>query len=703
MIDDNQLTPEEQSTDSTAGQNAPQGLPTQETTSHAGTEDQPTTPAESAETSAEGTPVSEEVAPAQPSVTTEWESTPEVVAEAAPEVADPSLPTSESDESVVDSSADEVEASDHTHTDYTQWSKQDLVTLLETTLIAVKEGTADLKATDAILKETKPVFEHIKAGERQEALQRFIEEGGDEEGFAYKADALTQKFDQLYGQIRGERVRHFQQAEKAREDNFTKKTELLNKLRELVENEEKSGAGEKSWDTFKQIQTDWKSAGNVSSAHNNTLWQTYHALVDRYFNNRNIYFELKELDRKRNMQAKIELIERVEKTAAAVQAGEEVSGKMLDDANELFEEFKHIGPAPKEVNEELWRRFKATLDTLYSKKREQNEALKTQSEEIYKLKEDIASLVATFTTFQSNSINEWNDKTKAILAIQDQWNAVKGPMPRDKGREMSQKFWGDIKTFFRNKGEFFRQLEAKRDENLRQKTALCEQVEALLESGQDSAETTQTVIELQRRWKSIGHVPEKMRDKIFDRFKKACDAFFERKRDKNAGIEKEFEANLAQKKALCDQIEQEAKSGDTDVDRLNAFKTQWAAIGFVPRKEIQPIQQRYIKAINSYVAAMGKLSAHEKEQLVLESEVELVKQERGRGGQVDLRGKENDIRRKIRTLEDEIAQMENNLAFFANSKNAEKIRLDFEKRIERSRKDLEQLQHQLRVVREAED
>jgi len=118
---------------------------------------------------------------------------------------------------------------------------------------------------------------------------------------------------------------------------------------------------------------------------------------------------------------------------------------------------------------------------------------------------------------------------------------------------------------------------------------------------------------------------------------------------------------------------------------------------------MQNIQQRYIKAVNSYVAAMGKLSAHEKEQLVLESEVELIKQDRSRGGSGDLRGRENDIRRKIRTLEDEIAQMENNLAFFANSKNADKIKLDFEKRIDRSRKDLEQLQHQLRVVREAED
>lgn len=710
MIDDNQLTPEEQPTE----MNAPEGQSAEETTQPAGTSEQPTTEASTNETQDVpdfGVEASASDVPASDSVTPDLDSTPEVVAEAAPEVAEPSTPTYDTNESEIvetpderpDDATEESEEMLETQTDYTHWSKQDLVNLVETTLTAVKAGTADLKVTDAMLREIRPVFDHFKTTERQEALQRFMEEGGEEEGFAYKPDDLTQKFDQLYGQIRSERSRQYQQAEKAREDNFAKKTELLNKLRDLVENEEKSGAGEKSWETFKQIQTDWKGAGNIASAHNNTLWQTYHALVDRYFNNRNIYFELKELDRKRNMQSKIELIERVEKTVASVQGGEEVSGKMLDEANEQFEEFKHIGPAPKEVNEELWRRFKAALDVLYGKKREQNETNKVQAEEIYKLKQEIASLAETFTSFHSNSINEWNDKTKALLAVQDQWNAVKGPMPRDKGREMSQKFWADIKTFFRNKGEFFRQLEAKRDENLRQKTALCEQAEALLESGDDSADATNTIIELQRRWKSIGHVPEKMRDKIFDRFKKACDAFFERKRNKNAGIEREYESNLEQKKALCEEIETQAKSGETDLEKLNAFKARWAAIGFVPRKEMQNIQQRYIKAVNSYVAAMGKLSAHEKEQLVLESEVELIKQDRGRGGSGDLRGRENDIRRKIRTLEDEIAQMENNLAFFANSKNADKIKLDFEKRIDRSRKDLEQLQHQLRVVREAED
>jgi hypothetical protein len=634
---------------------------------------------------------------------------PQTLPEAAPEL--PEVEPTEanasaeaSDAATTEAEPTEAETSDaeSADADYTHWTKDQFVALFEDLLQQARNReTADFKAIDVTLREAKPAFDHLKGEERREALERYLAEGGDEEGFAYKPDALTQKADSLYGQVRTERNQHFQGQERDKERNFQVKTELLTRLRTLVEADEQNTTSEKSWKEFKQIQDEWKGAGNVHSPHNDTLWKTYHALVDRYFNNRNIYFELKELDRKRNLQHKIELCERVEKLAASVQdEGQAVSGKMLDEATELFEEYKHVGPAPKEANEELWQRFKAAMDVLYARKREQNEAQKGQAEEIFKLKSDIAEVAATFTTFQSTSINDWNDKTKALLALQEQWNAVKGPMPRDKGRELSQKFWSDVKAFFRNKGEFFRQLEAKRDENLKAKIALCERAEAVLAEGTDSGEATNTIIELQRQWKTIGHVPEKMRNKIFDRFKAACDAFFDRKRGKNATVEKEFEDNLAQKKALCEEIETEAKAGAPDLGKLNAFKARWSGIGFVPRGAMQSIQQRYIKAINQYVSAIGQLSGAEKQQLVLESEVELVRQ--GGGGTRDFRGQENDIRRRIKTLEDDIALTQNNLAFFAKSKNADKLRADFEKKIEASQRELDQLKHQLRVVREAE-
>lgn len=590
-------------------------------------------------------------------------------------------------------------------TDYSRFSKAELVGVVENLLVPLRSkqpSAADFKAIDAKLREIKPVFDQIKVEDRQRALDQYeaevVAEGEQAGEFSYKADALTLKFDSLYGQLRGERNRFFQGLDKQKEDNFKVKTELLARLRALVESDEQNTASEKTWAAFKQIQDEWKAAGNVHSAHNNTLWDTYHALVDRYFNNRNIYFELKELDRKRNMQQKIELCEKVEKLAQQATDGT-VTGAMLNEATALFEEYKHVGPAPRDANEVLWQRFKASMDTLYGKKREQLGASKEQAEEVYKLKADIAALAETFTTFQSSSINEWNDKTKALLAVQDQWNAVKGSMPREKGREISQKFWADVKTFFRHKGDFFRQLEAKRDENLKAKTALTEQVEALLENGDTSAEATNQVIEAQKRWKGIGHVPEKQRDKVFNRFKAACDAFFNKKRGKTAETDKQYDENLRLKNDLIAGIEAEAKADSPSLGRLNEFKAQWGEIGYVPRKDMQATQQRYIKAINQYVSAIGKLSGKEREQLVLESEAALVRDE---GGGRDLYRRENDIRRKIQALENDISLTRNNLEFFARSKNSEKLRADFEKKIAASERELEGLKHQLKVIRQAE-
>jgi hypothetical protein len=371
----------------------------------------------------------------------------------------------------------------------------------------------------------------------------------------------------------------------------------------------------------------------------------------------------------------------------------------LDEAVAIFEEYKHISPAPKEENELIWTRVKEALDVIYGKRREQLETQKAESEQVYTLKSSIAELVETFANFTTESISEWNERTKALLALQDQWNNVKGFMPKEKGKELSDKFWGNIKAFFKNKGEFFRQLEGKREENLKAKVAIIEQVEALLTSGDDSQDATNSVIQLQKAFREVGHVPEKDKDNIYERFKKACDSFFDAKRAKNQNIEKEFEANLAKKVALCEQIEAEAVEG-ADTSKLAEFKAQWASIGFVP-KDMQSIGKRYISAINKYVSAMGKLSGKEREQLALQTEVDILKS-RGDFSPRELGKKENDIRRKIQQIENDISLYKNNLEFFAKSKNADKLRVDVEAKIKKAEQDLAHFKHQLKVIREAE-
>lgn len=639
---------------------------------------------------------------------------------------------------------EEEEAATQPAIDYSQFSKADFVALLQTQLNAISEETVNpgnFKRADATLKEVKPLFDQLKSSDRQTALARYVEENGSEEGFEFKNDDDVQQFDALYKQIKSQKNTYFQNLDKAKDSNFATKTDLLRRLRELVEGEESNAADPKaSWNEFKQVQDEWKAAGNINSPHNATLWATYHALVDRYYSNRNIYFELKELDRKRNATLKAEVIQKVEAMAQGL-ADKPVSRQTIDDANALFEEYKHIGPAPKADQEVLWGRMKVALDALYERRRGQTEEQRKESAQLYEEKSKIYEELIPFTTFSSSSINDWNDKTKEVMAIQDRWNAVKGSMPREEGKELSKKFWATLKTFFHNKGEFFKELESKRDQNLKAKVELCEQVETILNSNEDTPELTQRVIELQRQWKNIGQVPEKQKNSIFDRFKNACDAFFNRKRNKNQETEREFEDNLAKKNDLIARIEASAAAG-ADLSQMNEYKREWSSIGFVPKKDMQTAQKRYINAINALVGAMGKMSQKEKDRVIQENEAEVTQSRRGGGGggnynergggrdrggdrdrgdrdsnrrgggnsyqsdggysgggHTDSRG--GDIRRRMTTLENDIATYRNNIEFFARSKNADMLRAEIDKKIADAQKQLDDLKNQLKAAQSA--
>ena len=595
----------------------------------------------------------------------------------------------------------ELEAVEET-TDYASFGKDDFVKLIEEQLAeAKKDGakTADFKRIDGVLKTIKPLFEQIKKTEREEAKQKFVAANESEEGFEFKFDDAVTHFDAIFRQVRELRQQHFQGLDKQKEKNFDVKTQLLTQLRQLVDADENNGNNPgTSWQEFKKIQDEWQAAGNIASPHNGTLWATYHALVDRYYSNRNIYFELKDLDSKKNLALKTDLVAKLE--ALAQQLGQQTPSRgMIEDANQIFEDYKHLGPAPKAEQEALWKRMKLALDALYNARRAQSEEQKVVLTQNYEIKSKIYETLIPFTSFSSGSINEWNDKTKEVMALQDLWNNTKGQMLREEGKELSRKFWAALKVFFGNKTDFFKQLEAKRDQNLKLKVELCEQVEAILESGDESGAATDKVIESQKQWKQVGQVADKHKEAVFQRFKKACDAYFDRKRNKNSEIDREFEANLAKKMALLAQIETAAQAGEGNLKDLGAYKLQWNNIGYVPKKDMQAVNKRYVDAVNAYVGALGKLSPKEKAQVLLENEVEMVKG--GGESNVGLQRKEGDIRRKMQQLEGDIVVWRNNIEFFARSKNSDKLRASVQEKIDNAQKQFDDLKKQLRVIQEA--
>ena len=591
---------------------------------------------------------------------------------------------SEVDLSERDESVDESIDEDQKQIDYTNFSKVQL-----TEVIKELSREDNFKKVDLILKEIKPLFDEIREKERAEARTRFTNDGGNPDDFEYKGDGLDMAFDANFKLIRDRKNQFIRQQEDQKQDNLRKKVEIIEKLRELIDSPESSH----QFEIFKSLQKEWKATGAVPGTQAKTLWANYHALVDRFYDHQNIYFELKELDRKKNLEAKLELCARAERLVNV-----EVINQAIRELNELHHEFKHIGPVPREDKEVVWQRFKVASDAVYARRDEYLTKLQQDLQVNFDEKLKLADEVQEFASFQSDRIKEWNEKTKIILDLQKRWEIV-GGLPRAKAKEVNKKFWSAFKSFFNNKNTFFRKLDEEREHNLQLKNELIQKALALKES-QDWEKTSNEFKSLQVKWKEVGPVPEKFREKIFKEFKEACDFFFDQKREQHGKQEQEQAENLRQKSAICDEMEGHISGGTASIDILNALQNRFNGIGFVPRKDMNTIRNRYAELCEKFIASIGNLSEDEKSKVLLENQLQELKNDPM--AEQKIYQKEQGIRKKITKIENDIALWKNNLEFFARSSNADGLRLEFNEKIREASDHLKQLKDQLRMLRTAQ-
>ena len=330
----------------------------------------------------------------------------------------------------------------------------------------------DFRKIDPILKSVRAHYDDNLDKEKSLALNKFLSDGGSADDFEFRQDPLDVAFEANYKVLRDRKVEHIRNQEEQKNDNFRKKNQLLEELRALADGDDNKHSFEK----VKDIQQRWKAIGQVPAAQVRPQWASYHALLDRFYDNRNIYFELKELDRKKNLEAKLELCVRAEKLA-----GVEKIGDAVRELNELHEEYKHIGPVAREEKDAVWERFKAASDAVYARRDQFLTNLQGELAKNLEAKEQIISEVASYASFQSDRIKEWNQKTTEVIALQKKWEAV-GAVPRSKAKDTNKRFWASFKTFFSNKGVFFKQLDESRVQNLELKKQLVLQAEALKES-----------------------------------------------------------------------------------------------------------------------------------------------------------------------------------------------------------------------------
>jgi hypothetical protein len=568
------------------------------------------------------------------------------------------------------------------HIDYSTFSKSQFVDHLKA---LVKDG--DQRKLDQAIREIKPLFDELKERERTSALNRFILDGGAVDDFDFRADENIHQFEALLKQIRDRKTQLLKSQEDSRNENLKKKTELLEKLRELIDSADPTT---QQFNKFKELQKEWKNTGAVPVAQNKTLWANYHALVDRFYDNQNIYFELKELDRKKNLEYKVELCAKAERLKDV-----EKIKDAIKELNELHHEFKHVGPVPMEEKENVWQRFKAASDAVYSKR---DEYLKTLQQELavnLDLKSKLSDEVAEYSSFQSDRIKEWNQKTKEVLELQKKWDAV-GGLPRTKSKDVNKKFWSAFKTFFSNKSHFFKKLDEERSANLKKKNELVQRAIELKESSEwDKA--ANELKNLQNQWREIGPVPEKFREKVYKEFKEACDFFFEQKRNQHGKVENEQVENLKAKEAVCEELEKHISGNTATPAILKELEIKFNQIGFVPKKDIAAIRKRYHEAAQKFTGSIQGISEDEKNQLLLENELADLKNDPMSGQKIFQ--KEQAIRKKISKVENDISTLRNNLEFFGRSKNAEKYKEEFNEKIREADESLKQLKQQLKLLR----
>jgi len=465
-----------------------------------------------------------------------------------------------------------------------------------------------------------------------------------------------------------------------------KKKEIIRVLRELVN-------GVENKDTFnnvKDLQNAWKDIGNLNNSKDKSLWTTYNALLDRFYDNRSIYFELKDLDRKKNLELKNAICEKAEKLVDNSNIMRAVSS-----LNELHAEFKHIGPVDRDKQEDIWNRLKNASDEVYKKKKDFISNIKESLNENLEKKSKLLDEINKIKNFKSDKFKEWNNKTKEVLSLKDKWNSI-GGVPKSSTRNISKEFWNSFKEFFSNKSKFFKKIDDSFKANLDLKKALVDKVNEL-KSSDDWENTSKEIQSLQQEWKKIGKVPMKDKDSIFKEFKDACDIFYERMRVEDKDTIKMHEDNLEKKLSTCEAIEKLLDNKEFDQDEFFKLQVKFLEIGHVPKDKVETVKEKFKKTIDVVVEKSSNLmnkDDFDKFKFIIELN-SLAKNPYSKNKIIK---KKSDLIKKINAIQSEIKNLKNNIYYLKESVAAENLKKEYMEKINNSDKEIESLKLQLNLI-----
>ena len=532
----------------------------------------------------------------------------------------------------------------------------------------------------------KSVFYRLHKQNIEDAYKAFIDGGGTPEEYVPAENNDEAEFKEQMAIVKEKRAELAKQQEAEREANYEKKLSIIDRIKAFIDSPDDVN---KVYNEFKQLQQQWNEIKEVPAEKATELWKNFQQVVEQYYDTLKLNNELRAYDFKKNLELKTALIEAAER----LKENEDVLAAFRK-LQQLHAEFREIGPVASELREEIWNRFKEASTVINKRHHEFFEARKQQEEENLQKKTEICEKIEAIDTTTLKTFAEWNEKSEEITQLQAEWKTI-GFAPQKMNVKIFERFRAACDKFFSEKAQYFQTVRNSLNDNYEAKLALVEKAESLKDSTAWK-ETTDILVELQKKWREIGTVPKKYSDQIWQRFNAACDAFFEAKKAAGADSRSEQQENLKKKKAIIERlaaIEPGNLEGELR-DQLREAQQEWNEIGHVPFKEKDKLYKQFREQMDRLYGAASENATRRR--------VNSFKNTIKSGGGDKLRDK---LVRQLDILRNEIKTYENNLGFLnlsSKSKSGNALVEELNRKVDKLRADLEEVKAKIAAIDENE-
>ena len=571
--------------------------------------------------------------------------------------------------------ASEVETSEAEVADIVTLDKEGVLSRLAEKVS--EEPSAELRNEVEAL---KVAFYKIHRADMDARRKAFIEENGAEAEYKPQTDEAEVRFKELYNIYRTKRDEATALSDKEKEDNYKAKLEIIEELKQLVDSEETLNS---TFAKFHDLQARWRGIGQVPQARVSDLYETYNLHIENFYDYVKINKELRDLDWKRNLEAKTSLCEQAEALTEAASVVE-----AFHKLQKLHEEWREIGPVAMEHKESLWERFKNASTVINRRHQEHFEGIKAEQIRNFERKTALCEEIEKMIADAPTSHKAWNKVSERLQEIQAEWRTI-GFAPKKDNNKVYDRFRSACDKFFEVKHSFYAEAKDDMAKNLEIKNSLCERAEAIVERT-DWAKATEELLALQAEWKKSGTVARKYADTVWKRFRAACDKFFERKSQHFSSVDNEYSANLAAKKALLEEMAQAVVKSFEDI---KTFQRRWSDIGFVPIRYKEELQKQY-KAILDKLFAAVRGADREQQMSRFKEKVASMRD----AGDKRLRSEREKLYNRVKQFEQEIQTLENNVGFFAKSKGAEAMIAAVEEKIAKAKRDMADIIERIKLI-----